>query len=229
MRLMRTSGLRDIVIAVVVLGALVQASRSVEGISRKKLNIEVMYLPSAQFMSQVALGYRNLAADILWFRMIQYYGGYWKNENDLSLFRHLVDVVTDLDPQFTFAYQLGALVISQDLGYLEEGVAVLKKGMQNNPTDWWLPFELGFLYYVDARDYASATRYFREASRLPGAGEITRRFAAFVAAKAGHTETSIAMWEDLAETSENPYIRELARRYIDKLKAQLEHESTDSK
>lgn len=221
---MKRSKLRDIVIAAVAIALLVAASRSIERISRKKLNIEVMYLPSAQFMGHVALGYRNLAADILWFRMIQYYGGYWKDENDLSLFRHLVDVVTDLDPQFTFAYQLGALIISQDLGYPEEGVAVLKKGMENNPVDWWLPFELGFLYYVDARDYDNASRYFDLASRLPGADEITRRFAAFVAAKAGHTETSIAMWEDLAETSENPHIRELARRYIDNLKSRSEQE-----
>jgi hypothetical protein len=216
---MKRMKLRDIAVAAVGIALLAVVSHSVEPISRKKLNIEVMYLPSAQFVSHAALQYRNLAADILWFRMIQYYGGYRNNENDLSLFTHLVDVVTDLDPQFTYAYKLGALIISQDLGHPQAGVAVLKKGMENNPTDWWLPFELGFLYYVDARDYANASRYFHLASRLPGAGEITRRFAAFVASKAGHTETSIRMWEDLAETSENPCIRELARRYIEKLRS----------
>ncbi len=39
------------------------------------------------------------------------------------------------------------------------------------------------------------------------------------AGKAGYVETSIAMWEDLARTSDNKYIRELAERYIEKLKA----------
>jgi tetratricopeptide (TPR) repeat protein len=226
---MKTMKLRDIAIAAVAITLLVVSSRSIERISRKKLNIEVMYLPSAQFMDHIALQYRNLAADILWFRMIQYYGGYRDNENDCSLFTHLVDVVTDLDPQFTFAYRLGALIISQDLGHPQAGVEILKKGMEHNPKNWWLPFELGFLYYVDARDYENASKYFLQASRLPGAEEITVRFAAFVAAKAGHTETSIKMWEELAETSENPYIRELAKRYIDKLESKSAQEDLEDK
>jgi tetratricopeptide (TPR) repeat protein len=207
----------EILIAVVVVALVCAASRSIERLSEEKRQLEVLYLPSGEFLSQASLGYRNLAADILWFKTIQYYGGYRRGENDLALFSHLVDVITDLDPQFVFAYLFGGLVIAQDLGYLEEGMAFLQKGIENNPTDWWLVFELGFLHYVYARDFETAARYFQLASRLPGAGGITKRFAAFVAAKAGHVQTSIAMWKDLAETSEHPHIRELARQYIEKL------------
>jgi len=66
-------------------------------------------------------------------------------ENDLALFQHLIDVITELDPQFSFAYLFGALIISEDLGAFNEGIEVLKRGMYNNPDDWWLPFEIGFL------------------------------------------------------------------------------------
>jgi tetratricopeptide (TPR) repeat protein len=207
--------------AAVALVALFGASMSVEDLSRKKQDLDVLYLPSGRFLEQISLGYRNLASDVLWLKTIQYYGGYRHGTNNLALFRHLVDVTTDLDPQFVFVYVFGALVIAQDLGYFEEGVAFLEKGMWNNPTEWWLPFEIGFINYVDARDYDEAARYFQLASRLPGADEITRRFAAFVASKAGHLETSIAMWEDLARTSENHYIRALAERYIEELKTRM--------
>lgn len=209
------------VLALVVMLVIVSA-RSVEELSGEKRRLDVLYLPSGEFIDQASLGYRNLAADLLWVKTVQYYGGYRMGNNDLALFSHLVDVITDLDPQFVFAYLFGGLVIAQDLGYFEEGVAFIEKGIDNNPTDWWLVFELGFLYYVNAGDYSKAAHYFQLASRLPGADEITRRFAAFVAARAGHTETSIAMWEELSRTSDNPYIRDMAKNYIEKLKQQLD-------
>jgi tetratricopeptide (TPR) repeat protein len=209
----------EIAIAVAALILLVAASRGVEGLAGKKHRLEVLYLPSGQFIEQASLGYRDLAADVLWFKMVQYYGGYRMGENDIALFAHLVDVITDLDPQFVYAYVFGALIIAQDLGQFKQGIAFLEKGVRNNPDDWWLPFELGFLHYVYARDYAQALFFFEKASRLPGAGPQAARFAAFVAAKAGHVETSIAMWGELARTSDNKYIRELAERYIAKLRA----------
>ena len=209
----------EIAIAVAALALLVAASRGVEGLAQRKHKLEVLYLPSGQFVAQAALGYRELAADILWFRMVQYYGGYRMGENDIALFAHLVDVITDLDPQFAYAYVFGALIMAQDLDQFKQGIGFLEKGVRNNPHDWWLPFELGFLNYVYARDYTKALFYFEKAARLPGAGPQAARFAAFVAAKAGYVETSIAMWEELARTSDNKYIRELAERYIAKLQA----------
>jgi len=208
----------ELLLACAALAALLASSHGVENLSRKKLQSEVLYLPSGQFIKQATLQYHNLAADLLWFRMIQYYGGYRMGEHDLALFSHLVDVITDLDPQFTFAYSFGALIIAEDVGNLDRGVAFLEKGIRNNPNDWWLPFELGFLQYVYARDYARALHYFQAASRLPGAGPQAARFAAFVAARAGYVETSIALWEELRRTSDNRFIRALAERYVEKLK-----------
>jgi hypothetical protein len=209
----------EIALSLLAVAILFEASRGVEGLSRRKHELEVLYLPSGRFLEQATLGYHDLAADVVWFKTVQYYGGYRMGENDLALFTHLVTVITDLDPQFVFAYVFGALIIAQDLGHLAEGVAFLEKGMRNNPAVWWLPFELGFLYYVGARDCARATTYFERASLLPGAPPIAARFAAFAAAKAGYAETSIAMWEELARESDNRYIRELAERYVAELKA----------
>jgi tetratricopeptide (TPR) repeat protein len=212
----------EITALVIVLALVFVSARSVEELSAEKRMLEVLYLPSGDFLDQASLGYRNLAADILWVKTVQYYGGFRLGHNDLALFSHLVDVITDLDPQFVFAYLFGGLVIAEDLGYFEEGMAFIEKGIENNPTDWWLVFELGFLNYVYARDFETAAHYFQLASRLPGSDEIAKRFAAFVAAKAGHTETSIAMWEELSRTSDNPYIRQMAEDYMDKLKTELE-------
>jgi hypothetical protein len=176
-----------------------------------------LYLPSGKLVEQTAVGYRELAADLVWFQAVQYFGGYAKNQHSLAYFNGLIDIVTDLDPYFTFPYIFGAIVMSQDMGDLARGVDILKKGMRANPTAWELPFEIGFLYYVTSRDITAAAHYFDLASRLPGGREKAGRFAAFLYSKAGHAETSIRMWEELAESTDQPYLRDMARRYIEQI------------
>lgn len=181
-----------------------------------------LYLPSGKFIKEASLGYQQLAADVTWFSAVQYYGGYRKEMHDLSYFEGLIDIVTDLDPHFVFPYVFGAVVLSQDLEDISDAIALLKKGMAHNPQAWEIPFEAGFLYYTDARNPDMAARYFDLASRLPGGGDRAKRFAAFVYSQSGHTETSIRMWEELAETTDEPYMRALAQRYIEKLRAEAE-------
>jgi hypothetical protein len=208
-----------VVIAAAALASLFAASRGVEALSDRSRRFEVLYLPSGRFVSEASLGYRDLAADLLWFRMVQYYGGYRLGQNDLALFTHLAGVITDLDPQFTFAYVFAALIVAEDLGRVDRGISILEKGAAANPSEWRFPFEIGFLSYVYTRDYAKAVSSFERAASLPDASPQAARFAAFAAGKAGYVETSIALWEELARTSDNPYLRELARRYIEKLEA----------
>lgn len=177
-----------------------------------------LYLPSGKFMGQISLGYKQIVADMVWLSAVQYYGGYRKDYHDLAYFEGLIRLVTDLDPHFIFPYTFGALVLSQDMSSFDRGIEILKKGMGHNPTSWQLPFEIGFLSYIDARDPDTAARYFDLASRLPGAPERAKRFAAFVYSQAGHHETSIRMWEEVAESTEEPYLRELALRYLERLR-----------
>lgn len=178
-----------------------------------------LYLPSGKLIEQTSLGYREIAADLTWFQAVQYYGGYAKSEHDLAYFDGLIEIVTELDPHFIFPYLFGAVVMAQDMGDLERGVAVLKRGMEHNPEAWELPFEIGFLHYTVAHDAEQAARYFELAGRMPGGRDQARRFAAFVYSKAGHTETSIRMWEELARETDQPYMRELAQRYIERLRS----------
>jgi hypothetical protein len=179
-----------------------------------------LYLPSGKFIKPASLGYRQLAADLTWFSAVQYYGGYRKAYHDLAYFEGLVNIVTDLDPHFEFPYVFGAVVLSQDMRGIDKAVSLLKKGMFHNPTSWKIPFEAGFLYYVDAQDPDMAARYFDLASRMPGGGDRAKRFAAYVYSQSGHTETSIRMWEELIEQTDEPYMRELAERYIERLRAE---------
>jgi hypothetical protein len=209
---------RTALLGVALVAALIVASTRVQAYRDRAYLHTNLYLPSGKFIEQTSLGYRELAADWTWFQAVQYFGGWAKGEHDLAYFNGLIDIVTDLDPHFTFPYVFGSVVMAQDMGDLERGVEILKKGMRQNPTAWEYPFEIGFLYYVITRDSDRAARYFELASRMPGGRDVAGRFAAFVHSKAGHEETSIRMWEEIARESPQPYMREMAERYIAKLR-----------
>lgn len=209
-----------VVFAVVLVGA-VSATVRVKQYTYRPYLYDNLYLPSGKFMEQASLGYKQIVADLIWFQAVQYYGGYRKEEHDLTYFEGLIDLVTDLDPHFVFPYVFGAVVMSQDMESFDSGMHLLKKGMRHNPTNWDLPFEVGFLYFIDARNHDMAARYFDLASRMPGAPDVTRRFAAFVYSRAGHESLSIRMWEELKETTEEPYMRDLADRYLEKLRRRV--------
>ncbi|TFG91205.1 MAG: hypothetical protein E4H16_00165 [Candidatus Atribacteria bacterium] len=216
-------------IAVLALMILVKAADSVEYLAQEKIVMEVMYLPSVECMKMISLGYRNLSSDLLWFKAVQYYGGYVLAQNGIRLFSHLIELITELDPNFIGAYKLSALVITEDLDQYNEGVRLMEKGVRNNPEDFWLTYELGFIHYINGRNYEEAQRWFELAALLPNADERAARFAASAAAKGGNYEDGIELWKDLAENSENKHIRELAERYIDKLKMKIENKNTTGK
>ena len=213
---------RQIIVVTVVFTALLAGSvlttvRAKRYTEREYL-YHSLYLPSGKFMDQVSLGYNQITSDMIWFSAVQYYGGFRSGDHDLAYFKGLIDLVTDLDPHFIFPYLFGAVVMSQDMRSFESGIQLLRKGMHRNPTSWELPFEIGFLSLIDQGNHDMAARYFDLASRMPGAPDRTRRFAAFVYSRAGHDQLSIRMWEELKETTEEPFMRELAEHYLEKLR-----------
>jgi tetratricopeptide (TPR) repeat protein len=208
-----------IVCGAVALSGLVLSTAHVQKFRYRPYLHEKLYLPSGKFVEQLSLGYREVVADMVWLQAVQYYGDFRRGNHDLKYFRGLIDITTTLDPHFVFAYVFGALVVSEDLGAFDEGIDILKQGMAENPTAWRLPFEIAFLNFIHRRDTQVAARYFELASRMPDAPEYTKRFAAFVYSKAGDSESSIRLWEEYMEHTDNPFLKELAQRYIEKLRA----------
>ena len=217
-----------IVIAFALLSATVVSATHAKRYNYRPYLHDNLYLPSGKFIKQVSLGYEQLAADFTWASAIQYYGGYRQEYHDLAYFSGLIDIVTDLDPHFIFPYVFGAVVMSQDLQAFPEAVALLRKGMTRNPQQWEFPFEIAFLYYVDAHDNEMAARYFELAARMPGGGDKARRFAAFIYSQAGHEHNAIRMWEELIETTDEPWMRELAERSLERLRARDARDARDA-
>jgi hypothetical protein len=187
---------------------IVDAARPERRLGRSE---ELLYYPSGLWVRQASLGYETAAADLGWLRCIQYYGEHRMTDNRFERIGHVTGIVSELDPAFLQPVIFGAFVLGQEMGRPEQGLALLKKGLERNPQSWELAFETGFLYYVCFRDHAAAARYFALSARLPGHPEYVERFAAFAFQKAGERDMAVLLWKRVAATG-NKYMQEVARR-----------------
>jgi hypothetical protein len=177
---------------------------------------ELLYYPSGVWVRQASLGYETLAADLAWLRGIQYYGEHRLTDQKFDMIGHVMGIVADLDPRFLQPYVFGAFVLAQEMKRPERGLALLERGMAENPGRWELAFEAGFLHYVARHDYVEAGRYFSRAAHLPGHPEYVERFAAFAQQRAGNDAMAILLWKRVLATG-NKYMQEVAKREIARL------------
>lgn len=154
-------------------------------------SVELSYLPKGKYLKVAVLGYRHIAADLIWLKAVQYFGDLKQTTGGFRWAYHATDVVTDLDPEFVLAYQAGGTVLGVWSGLMDESIALLMKGMKHNPNDWRFPFLIGYDYFYELCDPANGAKYFQMASTLPGAPAYLARLAARLSVEAGDPDAAM--------------------------------------
>lgn len=213
-RSMARAGLVFVLAAAAVVGQLVTAERV---LPRHEPLAELAYYPSGTWLTQAALGDATAWSDLLWLRAVQYYGQHRQVDNDFAKMAHVFEIITTLDPRFQSAYVFGGTSLCQEGNQFAAGVRLLEKAVHHNPTAWVYPFELGFVHYVGKKNLTRATFDFAQAARQPGAPAYCERFAAWSGQKAGYEAVAFELWRQVAETTDNAYMRLKAIDYLRKL------------
>jgi hypothetical protein len=182
----------------------------------------LMYLRSGTAASRVMLSFKAIAADVYWIRAIQHYGRERKTGGHFDLLQPLLDLTTTLDPRFNIAYRFGAIFLSMEApngpGRADQAIALLKKGLDANPSRWQYAHDIGFIYYWYTSDKVSAAQWFEQAARMPGAPSWIRPLAATTLVEGGDRAGARAMLNEL-RNSEEKYVRDAAERSLSQLKA----------
>lgn len=210
-------------IAVVMVFAL----HSFDSQQSPKVKQERLYFPSGHFLKEASLGFREVNADYLWFRFIQYYGSYAKGYNNFMYFKLLIDGITTLDPHFVEAYHFASLVSWSDLGKPYESIDILKRGILHNPDTARLHFQIGMIYHAVANDFPRAAFWFNRAAACSDATDLERRFAAYSKYRTGDNLDSIELWIDLYEKTNQPGMKKLAEKMIIIIQEKIEKSRTE--
>ena len=140
---------------------------------------DVLYISSPKLLKRASLGYDGLLADIYWTRAVQYFGFRHHNGADgYKLLAPLLEITTQLDPHLTVAYEFGASFLAppppSGAGEPERAIQLMEYGIRNNPDDWRLYYDLGFVYYMNLQDYRKAADAFERGSKVPNAHPFLR-------------------------------------------------------
>lgn len=212
---------------IVAFAGSVLALQRVQSARGKEATLEdVLYVSSPKALGRMSLGYSSLMADIYWTRAVQYFGARVQRSTRFDLIAPLLEITTELDPHLIPAYETGSIFLSQKppfgAGQPDQAVALLEKGIRENPRDWHLYFTLGFVHYWDRLDYVKAQDAFARGSQVPGALPYLKVMAARMAERTSDRATAISLWKAIYDSSSNASIRDTATKHVESLQADLQ-------
>ena len=177
-------------------------------------------LPPPSIVRWLALDYREVAADLLWIWVIQYYTSQHigaTGTSDLRFLRDFIDNIIALDPRFRRIYAWAANTVTyihgratqeefhQSLHYLEKGIAQF-------PDDYDFLHRAGMRYYLDLWDpdpdkvkrwRKRGAELIEAAIRKPGAPPDAATLAANVLSEVGKRERALKLLRRMLLTTDN--------------------------
>jgi hypothetical protein len=229
---------RVIPICVLLAGltALYPLQRSIDQIApREVISDETIYLSGAT-VKRMSLGLEGLLAEIYWIRTIQYFGRKLLDSGKplssaaskgirMDLLAPLLNVIVTLDPHHLPAYRFGAIFLPER--DMPAAVALLEKGIRENPGDWRMYLDLGYIHWQAGNDatgearanyYAKAGEWYERGSEVPGALWWMRDLAGSMKIQGGSREAARAIYSAYLE-SDDANIRSQASARLKQLRA----------
>ena len=216
--------MRIVAIAALVLGV---AAASVGAVSLHQvqdttIEEDLLYLPNGRYLKIASLGHSALAADLVYLWSIQHYSNY-EREDRFRYVEHVFgSVIAELDPGFTDAYSLGAMILSVEAHDLDGALRLLDLGIERNPEDWILPYIAGWESFHAGR-FGKASDYFATASKIPGAPDLIARNRAGAVARSGDLGEAYRLWRELyLDPAIDDTTRAIAERQVRELHIRID-------
>jgi len=204
--------------------------------SRATVSEETLYMSSGKTIKKMSLGLDALAADIYWIRTVQYFGRKLIDSGKplssaatkdlrMDLLAPMLNIVVTLDPQHVPAYRFGAMFLPER--DLPAAIALVEKGISENPHEWRLYQDLGYIYWQagnassaqeQADNYARSAEWYEKGGNAAGAPWWMRDLAGLMKIKGGSREAARAVYTAYL-TSDDQNVRAQAVERLKQLRA----------
>jgi tetratricopeptide (TPR) repeat protein len=211
---------------------------------RAVVDDDTLYL-SAATVKRLSPGLEALAADVYWIRTVQYFGRKLLERGrpvsaaasrgiKMELLAPLLDTIVTLDPQYLSAYRFGAIFLPER--DMPAAIALLEKGIRQNPDQWRLYQDLAYIYWQAGNEtegqaradyYAKAAEWYDKGSDVPGAMWWMRDLAGYMRLAGGSREAARAIYSSYL-TSDDENVRGQALYRLKQLRSLEEREAIDS-
>ncbi|MGH9940195.1 MAG: tetratricopeptide repeat protein [Blastocatellia bacterium] len=181
---------------------------------------ETLYIGSGETLKRASIGFDGLMADIYWIRALLYFGEQFERQrganryfdvSKLELLEPMLKITVELDPKYIAPYRFGAVFLPEI--NTESAIRFVERGIRNNPDEWRLYQDLGFVQWRRGRFREAAEAYAR-GSRLSGAPAWMRTMPALMLSKGGNRETAREMFLRLYEESDDPFIKQVCEEQL---------------
>jgi tetratricopeptide (TPR) repeat protein len=204
--------------------------RNIDRIRPREIADDTLYISSPKMLKRASLGFEGLMACISWTRTVQYFGHrHYLRERSYNELAPLLEITTALDPHLYPAYQFGATFLApappNGAGQPDRAVKLIEYGIQHNPENWRLYYDLGFVYYTELRDYKHAGEVFARGSEVSGAHPFMKVLAAQMATHAEDFATARLLWSAAYQSTNEVNVRENALEHLRAL--QVDEEVTN--
>jgi tetratricopeptide (TPR) repeat protein len=208
---------------VISMGASVLLQHHIDEIRPRATIEDVLYVSSPATVKRASLGFNGLMACIYWTRAVQYFGNRHHDRSEtFNELAPLLEITTTLDPNMIPPYQFGATFLAprspSGAGEPDRAIKLMEYGIQHNPDNWHLYYDLGFVYYTELKDYKKAGEAFDRGSKVPNAHPFLKLLAAQMEEHAGDFATARMLWTATYEGSHEKNIRQNAREHLRCLK-----------
>ncbi|HXJ45337.1 MAG TPA: hypothetical protein VNK47_01585 [Candidatus Dormibacteraeota bacterium] len=189
-------------------------------------------LRSGKMVKLLSLEYAPLMADVYWTRVVQYYGSKReRREQNLDGLWPLLDLTTTLDPNLLPAYRFGSTFLAEarpvGAGRPDYAIALIQRGIRENPEYWRLYQDLGNVYYFALDDNEKAAEAYDTGSKLPGAQPWMKIMAARIAERGETRQTSRLLWTEIYQSAQDETVSENAKVHLMLLKTDDDKEQLD--
>lgn len=204
---------------VVSLFASVILLQNIDRIRPHDINDDALFISSPKMLQRASLGFNGLMACIYWTRTVQYFGHrHYNREHTYNELAPLLEITAALDPHLLPAYQFGASFLApappNGAGQPERAVQLMRYGIEHNPGNWRLYYDLGFVYYTELHDFRKAGEVFDAGSKILGAHPFMKILAANMAEHAQDFNTARLLWSAAYESSQESNIRQNAVEHL---------------